>query len=178
LHPVPYDRRACRSPHSSSHCSASSSATLSLAWQAAVHLLTGARIRVELRVGAGSRRDGDPRRPARLSTDRATTWRSRVARGRSSPFRFGRMPVVVERWASLLHHPGITFYPLADSIGPGLPFLPEPGHSQTWSAGSCACRRPGWRHRTGVPPPQSLSIIGRVELGDGRRQDSGERLLF
>lgn len=173
----------------------------SLAWQMAVHTLTGGRVKVHLRIGAMQ-----PGGAVALHEPESLpkNWASRLAeQGFTRPVvavrvtAVGRMPVTVQAW-KLRAPQGVELSPIADSIGPALPHRLDHGESETWAAGMAMVAafvetvrdtfedtgigggpdsprdavREGYRHGRGQPP----GLVAVVELGDGREKRSREVL--
>jgi len=157
-------------------------AALSLGWQAATFVLTGGRVKVELRVGAmhgtashmvtQSVSSGLPD-PERLQADGYT--RPVVA---VQVRNVGRMAVTVEDW-SLFTSPGsrIALQPVGQSIGPPLPHRLEAGATGTWAVELAPVR--AMRAATVAAlkvPEERIKIRGKVGLGDGRTVETREAL--
>lgn len=178
-------------------------ACLSLGWQAANYVLTGGRVKVKLTVGAMNARGGMLTGPP--SSFHPDQLPGLAAQGYPRPIvavrvaNVGRQPVTVERW-SLKHLSGLSFQPVAESIGKPLPHRLEVGQSEMWAmgldvvialaqaaqatSGSEPAReepprtpgeafREGWR-RAGRGDGGGAGIVAVVELADGRTKRSSE----
>jgi hypothetical protein len=103
-------------------------------WQVLSWFMTGGRVRAQLRIGA--------RNAGGFVTYRADSlksgWFGAIAeQGFVAPIAAvqvhnrGRLPVYINKWG--LRSKGLEFVPMADSVGPDLPFKLEPGQEATWA---------------------------------------------
>jgi len=172
---------------------------LSLGWQAAVFALTGGRVRVTLHVGA---LDQMGTSMVTLPVEQLSGQRAQglADQGFTRPVfavrvrNVGRLPVTVERWSlrvpddpgrrggflvpSSVPNPagGAELMPMGNlSIGPALPHRLEAGASETWAVSIDAVQAfaAASKETFGLA---AFSIVGKVELGDGRTRTSSAAL--
>lgn len=155
---------------------------LSIGWQAATFVLTGGRVKVELRVGA-FHASGSGMIHAAVK-DAASAWSGHeAAQGYTRPVlvvqvrNVGRLPVTVTEWSVVAQPGGASFRPVAGSIGPNLPYRMEPGTSETWAvdAGE-VLNLAKVSAATSKVAGGVTRIHGRVGLGDGRIVTTTEAL--
>lgn len=111
-------------------------AALSLGWQVSLWLLGGRRIRVRLVhgvIGKGGVVSGPVKAGAKADIASLRT------QGFNGPevlgvqvINIGRLPVTLTSYTVKVFGGGMSYSPLADSIGPSLPFRLEAGESETW----------------------------------------------
>jgi hypothetical protein len=174
-------------------------ASLSLGWQAANYVLTGGRVKVTLLVGAlGNGGMATARPQGFMTTD---WWENLGKQGFRQPIvavrvaNVGRQPVKVERWG-LVSGLGTSLYPLADSIGPGLPHRLDVGEAETWAVDFAAVDAfiTATRETLGPPKPASQrseslvdtinaqvrtepgDVVAIAELADGRTKRSKNKI--
>lgn len=78
----------------------------------------------------------------------------------------GRAPVRIDRYSAVLQRGGMSFSPVADAVGPGLPFRLAPGETETWFALADDAHRLGSSMRA-IGRNVSDDVFMSVELGTG-----------
>lgn len=154
---------------------------LSLGWQAATFVLTGGRVRAELRAGGIDPGGGMVTGPAKdMSLRQANELK---AQGFTRPVvavqvrNVGRLPVVITGWSLVTEPGGVGFHPMADSIGPPLDHRLEAGAPAIWAVdGGAAQRLVRVTAEALNVPPDRIRLRGRVSLGTGRNVDTRETL--
>lgn len=148
---------------------------ISLGWQVANYLLTGGRVKVELKVGAVGN-GGLATRPVKgLHGD----WRQRLAEEGFAPpvvivevVNVGRQPVTVIKWNIAAGK--LNYQPIGDAQGPPLPHRLEVGEPATWfTAETNAIAL--IESSKAVPRFAGRTIRGMVQLADGRKVVGRER---
>jgi hypothetical protein len=158
-----------------------------LAWQAATYIMSGGRVKVDLKVAASNGRSMVTAEPQHLTP----AWMKSLAeQGYGQPLvavhvsNVGRMPVTVQRW-SIKYTRGVAVTPVDDSIGKDLPYRLKAGESQTWAVAlGVAVELKRTALEMIAPPsqpttllasairnsrgPNGEGVVGVVELGDGR----------
>jgi hypothetical protein len=147
-------------------------ATAALAWQGALYLLTGGRVRVEMRLGAMGRGGMFHCDPENFTVQQLERMQSQ---GYTKPVlivfvrNVGRLPVSVESW-HVETGVKISLRPLAETVGPDLPHTLQPGQSESWAVGLAFVLD---SVKTAVDvfdgvTQESVRITPAVSLGDGR----------
>lgn len=157
-------------------------ATLSLGWQIASWSLDGRRVRVRLLHGAAGPTGhatgpvGRDRRPNDLSSLRVEGFQSQEVIG-IAVTNVGRAPVRVDRYGVSLVRGGVSFFPMGDAIGPGLPHRLPPGETEVWLANAqdaraliIAARAAGQR--------VSRDVRMEVHLGTGDVKRTNRTITF
>ena len=148
----------------------------SLGWQAATYFLTGGRIKTTLKVGALSGAALVSLPANKVTPDALQQMASQAGRPviAVEVRNVGRLPVTVARW-SIKSSLGISFVPMADSIGPALEHRLDIGESATWAVDLM---------NAFTLAESSLEVLGKgekwtritgvVELADGRTYETPE----
>jgi hypothetical protein len=111
---------------------------LSLGWQAATFVLTGGRVKAELRVGAMNAAGLVTMPASSLTSD--SMKEALQAQGGGQPVvavrvrNVGRLPVTITDWSlATTTKGGIAMTPVGTSIGPPLPHRMEAGDTAMWA---------------------------------------------
>jgi hypothetical protein len=154
---------------------------LSLGWQGATWLLTGGRVKVELRVGA-MHQSGSGLIHTSVA-NWAHAWSDHEAeQGYRHPVivvqvrNVGRLPITVTEWSVMVQPSNTAFRPLADSIGPAMPYRMEPGTEETWALELAAVESLVGASAETFKITDPIHVRGRVGLGTGRVVIAPERL--
>lgn len=120
-------------------------AAVSLGWQVAAWLMDGRRTRVTLlhglmsTGGAYTGKVGRGGRPRDLTSLHRQGIHGTEVLG-VAVTNVGRAPVRVDRYRIELTKGGLSFTPVADAIGPALPYRLQPGETETWYARADSAR--------------------------------------
>jgi hypothetical protein len=145
---------------------------LSLGWQAATFVLTGGRVKVELRVGAmhaGSWGmihapvDAVEHTWSDMQLEQGYVDRVIVVLVRN----VGRLPVSVMEWSVKAEPTGASFRPVGQSIGPDLPYRMDPGTTETWAVRLSEVAGPIEATKKAFGAT-ALRLRGQVGLGNGK----------
>jgi hypothetical protein len=147
---------------------------LSLGWQAATFVLTGGRVKVELRIGAmhaGSWGmihapvDALEHTWSDVQAEQGYVDRVIVVLVRN----VGRLPVSVMEWSVMAEPTGASFRPVGHSIGPDLPYRLDPGTTETWAVRLSEIVAPIEATKTAFRVPEgTMRLRGQVGLGNGK----------
>jgi len=154
---------------------------LSLGWQAATYVLTGGRVKIALKVGAVvDSGTGMALMPVAEATPDKLASLGQQGFSRAviavEVRNVGRLPVTVSRW-SLESSLGVSYVPIADSLGSALPHRLDLGEPATWALDL---------HQAIHLVKTTTEVLGKgceqarvhgvVELGDGRRYTTTDSL--
>ena len=159
-------------------------ATLALGWQVLTHFLTGGRIKAEMLVGA-LHASGDNMVTAEATQERASgKWLPELAgQGYVTPIfgvrvrNIGRLPVTVESWGLKTSPGSIGVTPVGLSSGSALPHRLEAGTSETWVMEAAPVFNLAAATKE-TSNYDAVNIFGTVELADGRKYETPQRLRF
>jgi len=109
---------------------------LSLGWQLASFILTGGRVKAELRPGGVSGRMIITIPARTVTRDSAKQLMSQGVTQLVVAVQVrnvGRLPVTITSWSLITVPGGVTAQPVASSIGPALPHRLAAGETETWA---------------------------------------------
>jgi hypothetical protein len=149
----------------------------SLSWQAAAFVLSGSRVKVELRHGAqdgvGNLMHGPPgTHDARLLASQGFVHELLGVQVRN----VGRMPVDVEKVEAVLPK-GIRFSHPQGHLGPSLPHRVQPHSSQTWFLDMQPIRKAVYANAQTFGLPATQPVYVAVGLGTGKTAETNQRIL-
>lgn len=152
----------------------------SITWQAATFVLSGGRVKVDLRLGA-MHHTGAGMVHGPVSDQVSPEINAR--QGYTHPIigvrvrSVGRLPVTVTEWSIFETHKGMSFNPIGSSIGPTLPYRMEAGSSEVWTVDAESIRGliEVCAEHYDIPLSQ-IAVKGRVTLGDGRTYETADSL--
>ncbi|MGH3938688.1 MAG: hypothetical protein ACRDTG_08615 [Pseudonocardiaceae bacterium] len=120
--------------------------TASLSWQAATFILTGGRVKLALQTGA-VHNSGSGMIVSQVTGAWSMSAERLALQGYTRPVvavqvrNVGRLPVTVTKWSIFESAKGTAFLPLADSIGPSLPYRLDAGVEETWALDAMAAQK-------------------------------------